>query len=56
MGVVKYGAILTEIKGKVGGTVFQGGKSAAVVKNKPNFRGGRKNPVPPPSTTIEEQV
>jgi hypothetical protein len=30
---VKYGSIITEIKGKVGGTVFQGGRSGGVMKN-----------------------
>lgn len=34
MAVVKYGAIVTEIKGKIGGTVFQGGISGPVAGNK----------------------
>ena len=33
MARVKYGAIITGIKGKVGGTVFQGGRSGGVMKN-----------------------
>lgn len=33
MAVVKYGAIVTEIKGKVGGSVFQGGRSGGIIKN-----------------------
>lgn len=39
MAVVKYGAIITEIKGKVGGTVFQGGRSGGTAKNKGITRG-----------------
>lgn len=34
MAVVKYGALVTEIKGKIGGSVFQGGISGPVVGNK----------------------
>lgn len=34
MAVVKYGSIVTEIKGKVGGSVFQGGISGPIVGNK----------------------
>lgn len=34
MAVLKYGAIVTEIKGKIGGTIFQGGKSGGTAKNK----------------------
>lgn len=34
MAVVKYGSIVTEIKGKIGGTVFQGGISGPVAGNK----------------------
>lgn len=36
MARAKYGAIITEIKGKIGGTVFQGSRSGGVIKNKPN--------------------
>lgn len=36
MARAKYGAIITEIKGKIGGTVFQGSRTGGVVKNKPN--------------------
>jgi len=39
MAVVKYGAIVTDIKGKIGGTVFQGGRSGGIIKNKPNVGG-----------------
>lgn len=42
MAVVKYGAIVTEIKGKIGGTVFQAGKSSYVMRNNA-FGGGRKS-------------
>lgn len=35
MARVKYGAIITEIKGKIGGTIFQGGRSGGIIKNKP---------------------
>jgi len=35
MARVKYGALITEIKGKVGGSVFQGGRSGGIVKNLP---------------------
>lgn len=34
MAQVKYGAIITEIKGKVGGTTFQGGRTGGLMKNK----------------------
>jgi len=33
MARVKYGAIVTDIKGKIGGTVFQGSKTGGVMKN-----------------------
>lgn len=33
MAIVKYGAIITSIKGKIGGTVFQTGRSGGVAKN-----------------------
>lgn len=33
MAQVKYGSIITEIKGKVGGSVFQGGTAAPLMKN-----------------------
>lgn len=33
MAQVKYGALITELKGKVGGTVFQGGPGGPVCKN-----------------------
>jgi hypothetical protein len=32
MAVAKYGALITEIKGKIGGTIFQAGRGAAVVR------------------------
>lgn len=38
--VVKYGTIITEIKGKVGGNVFQGGTAGPQMKNKQNFGRG----------------
>lgn len=34
MAQVKYGAIITEIKGKIGGTVFQGCRGGFAVKNR----------------------
>lgn len=34
MAQVKYGSIITEIKGKVGGTTFQGGRTGGLMKNK----------------------
>ncbi|MCC6181048.1 MAG: hypothetical protein IT237_04375 [Bacteroidia bacterium] len=46
MAQVKYGAIITEIKGKVGGTVFQGGRASPIMKNKSIIqypRGGEVN-------------
>lgn len=33
MAVAKYGAIVTDIKGKIGGTVFQGSVAGGVMKN-----------------------
>jgi len=33
MASVKYGALITELKGKIGGTVFQGGPAGSVAKN-----------------------
>lgn len=33
---VKFSALVTDIKGKIGGTVFQGSKVGGIVKNKPN--------------------
>jgi len=39
MAIVKFGAIVTGIKGKVGGQVFQGGRSATIFKNKGNSIG-----------------
>lgn len=35
MAQIKYGAIITEIKGKIGGQVFQSGNSGFQMKNKP---------------------
>jgi hypothetical protein len=37
MAQTKYGALITDFKGKVGGTVFQGGFAAKITKNKPSF-------------------
>lgn len=51
MAQVKYGAIVTEIKGKVGGQIFQGGRGAPVLKNKPATglrRGGDLTNLHPP--------
>lgn len=39
MAVVQFGALVTGIKGKVGGQVFQGGRTGTIFKNKGN-RGG----------------
>lgn len=39
MASVSYGAVITELKGKVGGTVFQGSITGGVMKNKPSFKG-----------------
>ena len=39
MAIVKYGALITEIKGKVGGQVFQNGNAGFVLRNK-NSRPG----------------
>lgn len=33
MALVKYGAIITDMKGKIGGTIFQGGPFGPVAKN-----------------------
>ena len=33
MAIVKYGSIITEIKGKIGGQVFQGGNQSFVMRN-----------------------
>lgn len=41
MAQVKYGALITEIKGKVGGTVFQNGNSGFQMRNKGKYRPGR---------------
>ncbi len=41
MAQVKYGSIITEIKGKVGGTVFQGGSAAPLMKNISIIQRGR---------------
>ena len=38
MAVAKYGAIITDLKGKIGGTIFQGGRSGGTVKNLPRAR------------------
>jgi len=35
-GIVKFSALMVGIKGKVGGTVFQGSKAGPSIKNKPN--------------------
>lgn len=35
MAIVKYGALITEVKGSVGGSTFQGGRSAPIMRNKP---------------------
>lgn len=44
MAVVKYGAIVTDIKGKIGGQIFQGGRSGGIFKNKGNpLRARRKS-------------
>lgn len=37
MANIKYGAIITEIKGKVGGSVFQSNKAGFTMKNKPKI-------------------
>lgn len=42
MASIKYGAIVTEIKGKVGGTIFQAGRGSGVVKNAGIQRRGRR--------------
>lgn len=38
MATGKYGAIITDIKGKIGGTVFKGTKSGAAIQNKTRKR------------------
>jgi photosystem II stability/assembly factor-like uncharacterized protein len=38
MAIAKYGVFITSLKGKIGGTVMQGGKAGQTVKNKPNFK------------------
>lgn len=42
MASVKYGAIITDMKGKIGGTTFQGGFSGSVAKSTPGTRAGSK--------------
>ena len=39
MAVVKYGTIVTELKGKVGGNIFQGGYTAPIFKKKAAYMG-----------------
>ncbi len=36
MAIVKMGVIVVDIKGKIGGTIFQGGRSATVMRTKNN--------------------
>lgn len=38
MATVKMSALVTALKGKIGGTVFQGSKVGQVAKNKPNWK------------------
>lgn len=38
MATAKMSALMPALKGKIGGSVFQGGKSGQVVKNKPNWK------------------
>ena len=48
MAIVKYGAVVTGIKGSVGGTTFQGGRSGGIMKNKGAQLGqGQKRKTPP---------
>ena len=42
MATVKYGAIITDMKGKIGGTTFQGGPAGPVAKSTPETRSGSK--------------
>lgn len=46
MGTVKYSALITEIKGKIGGTVFQGGTAGKIVKNKQTSKKWQTPPQP----------
>lgn len=39
MARVKFGAIITSVKGKIGGTVLQGGRSGGIMKNLPQAKG-----------------
>ena len=38
MATVKYGMVITALKGKIGGTVLQGSKVGGIAKNKPNYK------------------
>lgn len=38
MATIKFGMIITALKGKIGGTVVQGSKVGAIAKNKPNYK------------------
>lgn len=46
MASVKYSALMTEIKGKIGGTVFQGGTAGKIVKNKQSTKKWSTPPQP----------
>lgn len=38
MATIKFGMIITALKGKIGGTVVQGSKVGSIAKNKPNYK------------------
>jgi len=55
MALVKYGALITEIKGKVNGQVFQGGNAGFVLRNK-NSRPGNDSLSRSAATNLMSQV
>ena len=40
MAIVRYGSIMTELKGKIGGQVFQGGNTVPIFRN--NYAGSNR--------------
>jgi len=53
MARVQYGAIITDIKGKIGGQVLQGGRSGGIMKNKGHVVQQRKGRMHTGDVTLE---
>jgi hypothetical protein len=51
MASVKYGSIITDIKGKLGGNVYQGGPYGPIIRS--NFKGSTAKNYVPTSTNLE---